>query len=671
MSEPKTLVDLLRTERSGEQRLGFFEKPGQYRWMTVDELRDAALERLGDLQRAGITRGQEVVMPVDDPAAFVEIFWACQLGGLIAVPLAPPSNESSRSKIVDILERRAGAALVIEEAGLGLLDQANLAERWTWPVGGGVPGQEVPRESDELAFIQFSSGSTRAPKGVMIRQGQALANLRSIGEGIGLGAADRTFSWMPLSHDMGLVGFHLAPLRWGADQALMPTSAFARTPLVWLQDAAALGSTILSSPNFGYRHALKSIARKGIPEGVDLSGVRLIMNGAEPISLALSEEFLDRLAPVGLARSTIFPVYGLAEATLAVTFPAAGEIIQGIRLAREASGLGDRVQETGGEEAMVTVGCGRPLPGVEVRITGADGGGLPEDHVGRVWIRGDNVTEGYLDDPAATAAALQGEGWLDTGDLGFMRDGALHITGRLKDLVIVNGQNLYPHDLEESLQSALGVDALRVAVAAVQRAGAAEEAAVFMVHRGDPASFADTAVAARQHLSDVYGIGVDLVVPVQQIPRTTSGKVQRARLAADLLAGDFDEALAVLAPPPSEAPAAAAADSAAADSAAADAAAAGAQEASPEPPGGSGAPVDIEAMMCGFCADVLDGLRFGPEDNLFEQGMSSIDLAEIHGLIEARYPGGLDIRDFFDQPTIRGLAGVLADRIHSGKVASS
>ena len=172
-----------------------------------------------------------------------------------------------------------------------------------------------------------------------------------------------------------------------------------------------------------------------------------------------------------------------------------------------------------------------------------------------------------------------------------------------------------------------------------------------MVHRGDPAEFADTAVAARQHLSDMYGIGVDLVVPVQQIPRTTSGKVQRAQLARDLLAGAFDEALAVLSPAePASAP----------------------QDQAPTPEsGGAAEPEDIEAMMCGFCADVLDGLRFGPEDNLFEQGMSSIDLAEIHGLIEARYPGGLDIRDFFDQPTIRGLAGVLAERIQAGKVASS
>ena len=660
MSDPKTLVDLLRSERSGEQRLGFFEKPGQYRWMTVDQLREAALGRLGDLQRAGASPGDEVVMPVDDPAAFVEVFWACQLGGLVAVPLAPPSNEASRTKILDILARRASATLVIEEAGFERLGQPELAPRRCWPTGGGAPGVEVPRSADEIAFVQFSSGSTRAPKGVIIRHGQALANLRSIAGGIDLVEGDSTFSWMPLSHDMGLVGFHLTPLLGGADQALMPTSAFARTPLVWLQDAAALGSTILSSPNFGYRHALKSMDRKGVPDGLDLSAVRLIMNGAEPISLALSEEFLDRLAPAGLARTSVFPVYGLAEATLAVTFPAVGSVIGGVRLAREGTGPGDAVRETDGDGAMVTVGCGRPLNGVEVRIAGLDGGALEEDRVGRVWIRGDNVTEGYLDDPAATAAALQGEGWLDTGDLGFLRAGELFITGRMKDLVIVNGQNLYPHDLEESLQAALGVDALRVAVAPVQREGRAEEAAVFIVHRGEVEGFADTAVAARRHLSDVYGIGVDLVVPVQQIPRTTSGKVQRAQLARELLAGAFDEALEALSPAPGDGEGAAA-DSAAAGSAAAESAAAGSA---------AGTPEDMEAMMCAFCDQVLDGLRFGPEDNLFEQGMSSIDLAEIHGLIEARYPGGLDIRDFFDQPTIRGLASVLSERVRSGKVGA-
>ena len=423
--------------------------------------------------------------------------------------------------------------------------------------------------------------------------------------------------------------------RSGAD-----ASAFARTPTSGSRTRRPRLDDPLV-PNFGYRHALKSIDRKGIPDGLDLSRVRLIMNGAEPISLALSREFLDRLAPAGLARTSIFPVYGLAEATLAVTFPSLGHVIDGVRLSREATGPGDAVRETDGDGAMVTVGCGRPLDGVEVRITGLDGGGLPEDHVGRVWIRGDNVTEGYLDDPAATDAALQGEGWLDTGDLGFLRGGELHITGRMKDLVIVNGQNLYPHDLEESLQAALGVDALRVAVAPVQRAGAAEEAAVFMLH-GRPRGLRGHRSRSRQ-LSDV--------------PASASTWSSPSTRSAPPAARSSEPSSPGSSPGP---------DEPSPCSPAAPASASQGQAPEPDSEGPRG-----RRRWGGGVRLLRRGARraaFGPEDNLFEQGMSSIDLAEIHGLIEVRYPGGLDIRDFFDQPTIRGLAGVLSERIQAGKV---
>ncbi|MEM9801196.1 MAG: non-ribosomal peptide synthetase [Planctomycetota bacterium] len=654
MDDAKTLPDLLRTERAGSQTIALFVKPGEYRTITIEDLQAGALRRLGDLQRAGVAPGDEVVMPIEETSAFLETFWACQLGGYVAMPLAPPTNEASRSKILDVLSRRSAARLALDDDAAARLDEtgdARLDPRRIWPAGEGEPGAPVERAPDDIAFVQYSSGSTRAPKGVIVRHGQALANLGAIRAGASLGPDDRTFSWMPLSHDMGLVGFHLAPLFAGADQVIIPTSAFARTPLVWIQDASSMGATILSSPNFGYRHLLKALDRRGMPDGVDLSRVRLVMNGAEPISLELAREFLDRLAPVGLPRTAMLPVYGLAEATLAVTFPALNEEIDGLRIARDSAGMGESIRVTDDADSFVTVGCGRPLPGLEVRIAGDDGGSVAEDRIGRVWIRGAGVTEGYLDEPEATAGAVQGEGWLDTGDLGFLRDGELYVTGRRKDLVIVDGQNLYPHDLEESLQRALDLDALRIAVAPVQRAGGTEEPAVFIVHRGDPEAFRDTAQAARGHLAETYGVRVDLVVPVPQIPRTTSGKVQRAALALALVRGEHDDALAALGPVEG-----------ADEAAAGDDATPGADDASPEA---------LEAMMVAFCDRVLGGNRFGPEDNLFEQGMSSIDLAEIHGLIEARYPKGLDIRDFFDQPTIRGLAAILSERVRNGGTVAS
>lgn len=671
MPDAQTLVDLLRSDGAATQEIALFEAPGNYRRLTCQELERAALQRLGSLQAAGLTEGAELVMPLEDNGEFLEVFWASQLGGLVPMPLSPPANGASCAKILDILCARPEAALVASDAGLERLRSARLddafdaasRERWsaldldqrrapTNPEA--APGSAVPRAPGDIAFIQYSSGSTRSPKGVIVRHGQAIANLKAITTGLQATAQDRAFSWMPLSHDMGLVGFHLSPLYAGASQALMPTAIFARTPLLWLQEAMALGSTILSSPNFGYRHTLRAIDRKGMPEGLDLSQVRLVLNGAEPISVDLAEEFLERLAPAGLPGTAMLPVYGLAEATLAVSFPELGVAIRSLSLVRERLALGEEIAVSTEAGALSACGCGAPLPGVEVQLCDEAGAPLGENRVGRIWIRGAGVTEGYYHDAEATAEAIMGDGWLDTGDLGFLREGQLFVTGRRKDLVIVDGQNFYPHDLEQSLQQALEIDPMRVAVAPVQLPDRTGEAiGVFVHHRGEVEAFQETRKHVRGHLSTTFGIRADLVVPVAQIPRTTSGKIQRLQLAQALVAGEFDGALQALDPEFSLAKGQPA------------------QETSAEAGPVDDSPEAMEAMMSGFAERVLDGLRFGPTDNLFEQGMSSIDLAEIHGLIEARYPKGLDIRDFFDHPTLRGLSVVLSERIQAGTVKAT
>ncbi len=680
MPAAQTLVELLRSDRAASQELALFEAPGSYRRLTVQELEQAALLRLGDLQAAGLVEGSELVMPLEDNGDFLEVFWASQLGGFVPMPLSPPANGASCAKILDILCARPEAALVASAPGLQRLKEAqqdgsmDAASRERWRAldldqrqakvePGGKPGTAAPRSPGDLAFIQYSSGSTRSPKGVIVRHGQAIANLKAITTGLQATPSDRSFSWMPLSHDMGLVGFHLAPLYAGADQTLMPTATFARTPLLWLEEAMGQGSTILSSPNFGYRHTLRAIDRKGMPEGLDLSAVRLILNGAEPISVDLAKEFVERLSPTGLPETAMLPVYGLAEATLAVSFPKLGQAISSLSLQRDRLALGDEISTDSEAGALVSCGCGSPLPGVEVQLCDAQGATLGENRVGRIWIRGGGVTEGYYHDPEATAEALMGDGWLDTGDLGFLRDGQLFVAGRRKDLVIVDGQNFYPHDLEQSLQLALGIDPMRVAVAPVHPpGGAGETVGVFVHHRGEAAAFEETRKQVRAHLSTTFGIRADWVVPVAQIPRTTSGKVQRLQLAQALVAGEYDAALQALDPEFSLANAGAASP-VQADAPRAEAAEAGdPADVSPEA---------MEAMMAGFAERVLEGLRFGPTDNLFEQGMSSIDLAEIHGLIEARFPKGLDIRDFFDHPTLRELSVVLSERVQAGTVKAT
>lgn len=649
-SDFRTLPDLLFTTHATDQEIAFHGGKSGVDMRTVADVREAALARLGTLQRAGMQPGDELVMPLEDLAEFVETFWACLLGGVVAMPLSPAANDSSCAKILDIVRRRAGARVAIDDAGLARLEAfdaegAKLVADRRVDNAPSDAGERAEREPGDIAFVQYSSGSTRAPKGVIVRHRQALANLAAFSSGARTGPDDRTFSWMPLSHDMGLVGFHLGPLFSASHQVLMPTSAFARAPLMWLEEVTRTGATILSSPNFGYRHVLKAADRKGIPDGVDLSKVRLVLNGAEPISVELAEEFMARLAPHGLRDDAMFPVYGLAEATLAVTFPRLGDRIHGKRLSRERLGIGDAVREPDGDDALVACACGSPLEGIELRLVDLAGNEVAEGTVGSIWMRGDSITEGYHDDPEATAEAVRDGGWLDTGDLGFMSGGELYVTGRRKDLVIVDGQNYYPHDLEESLGAALDIDPIRLAAAPVRRAGGAESLAVFVQHRGDADSFVDRAGEVRAHLSKTFGVSVESVVPVERIPRTTSGKVQRAALAAALLRGELEAVAA-----PVDVPI-------------------GGEAQSSSPATGDDSPEAMEAMLMGFCDEVLGGLRFGPTDDLFEQGMSSIDLAEIHGLIEARYPKSLDIRDFFDSPSVRQLAAILSERVRAGTTA--
>lgn len=660
MTEAQTLLDLVLDDaRASSINVAIYESPGQYKTQTVLDLRNRALRRLAALREAGLVAGDELLIPAIDQGIFLETLWASMLGGFIPMPIAPPTNDATRTKILDIAKSRHGARIILEAdaaerlAGAAAGGGLQLSQRILEPKLASAPAEPVERRAEDIAFIQYSSGSTRAPKGIIMRHGQALANLEAMRIGLGLNATDSTLSWMPLSHDMGLAGFHLTPLYAGINQSIMPTAAFARTPLAWLQDATALGATTLASPNFGLRHTLNAIKHRGIPEDVDLSAVRYLLNGAEPISVELSERFLEALAPVGLSPTSMLPVYGLAEATLAVTFPAVGDRIRGRSLDRGSLGIGDAVRDVApGKNALLTCYCGVPLPGLEVRIVGADGAALEADRVGRIWIRGKSVTEGYYEDPTATSEAIQGEGWLDTGDLGFQdAERGLFITGRAKDLIIVAGQNYYPHDLEQSLSKALELGDLRVAVASVIRNGQPEQVVAFVQFRGAPGDFEPTAKQVQAHLSQAFGIGDAIVCPVQQIPRTTSGKTQRRALAERLQAGEFDAVLADLNPveitperAPGEPVAASSTDTGAFDS----------------------SPAALEAMMTEFCGQVLDGVRFGKADNLFEQGMSSIDLAEIHGLIEARFPKGLDIRDFFDSPTIEGLAVILSERVRSG-----
>jgi acyl-CoA synthetase (AMP-forming)/AMP-acid ligase II/acyl carrier protein len=437
---------------------------------------------------------------------------------------------------------------------------------------------------------------------------------------------------------MGLIGFHIIMFFKGVHAHLMPTELFIRRPLLWLTLASKLRATILCSPNFGYKHYLKVLAERPV-EGLDLSAARLIFNGAEPISVELCNEFLERMAPAKLARNAMFPVYGLAEASLAVSFPEVGAPMRTITLNRHRLNVGAPVELIAktDKDAVELISEGKAIPYCNVRITDDEDKPLPEDRIGNVLMSGENVTRGYFENPEANAASITADGWLRTGDMGLFHQGELYICGRAKEIIFVNGQNYYPHDIESIAQRVEGLELGKVVAAGVRPNDAqTEQLVVFILHRGGMEDFLPLATQVSRLINEQTGLEVGSVVPVKRIPKTTSGKIQRHLLEASFVDGEFDAELKELA-----------------------VLRAAERGDAPEAGGLS----EIEDKLQTICNTALQGKRVGVNDNLFEIGASSLKLIEIHERIDHEYPGMIDLTELFDFPTIGELAQHLQSKL--------
>jgi acyl-CoA synthetase (AMP-forming)/AMP-acid ligase II/acyl carrier protein len=649
-----TLTELIENNRSLARNLTYLEGENDTREVSFAELYERALGILYHLQRLGARRGDKLILFLGNNEQFIDVFWAAILGGIVPVPVALGISDEHRHKLLRIARRLGTPFLYTERRSLERIGSF-AAQHGEQEVFDGLrkrtflvddlddisrPGSVQRVSSDDIAFIQFSSGSTSEPKGVVLTHGNILANLRGSTEAAGFTANDVSLSWMPLTHDMGLIGFHLIMFANRVHVHLMPTELFIRRPLLWLTLAARVRATILCSPNFGYKHYLKVLGDREVA-GLDLSAVRLIFNGAEPISVELCNEFLTRLAPARLARNAMFPVYGLAEATLAASFPEVGAPLRTISLDRHQMNAGSAVQPVTAmhRDAVQLVSEGRAIPYCRVRIADDEDRELPADRIGHVHITGDNVTRGYYEDSQANAAAFSADGWLRTGDLGLMHAGELYISGRAKEIIFVNGQNYYPHDLEAIAQRAPGLELGKVVAAGVRpRAAEIEQLVVFVLHRGSLEDFLPLARQVARLINEQTGLEVAEVVPVKRIPKTTSGKIQRHLLEENYADGEFDAELRELA-------------------------ALRAARQGPE----VGSRTAIEDKLKTICDAALEGKRVDIHDNLFEIGASSLKLIEIHEQIDREYPGKVDLTELFDFPTIAELAQHLQSKLASGE----
>ncbi|MBS0395446.1 MAG: non-ribosomal peptide synthetase [Proteobacteria bacterium] len=637
-----TLTEVLEANRGVARAIHFLEGEHDERVVPYGQLYERALGILWHLQQLGAARGDKMIVFLNNNEQFINGFWAALTGGIVPVPLAVGISDEHRHKLLRVarvlgdpylytdrknLERIGAFAASVgeQEAFERLRRRAVLAEELTDLTHAGRPARVG---ADDVAFIQFSSGSTSTPKGVVLTHGNVLANCASATAAAGFTDQDVSLSWMPLTHDMGLIGKHIFMFTNRIENHLMPTELFIRRPLLWPKFASEKRATILSSPNFGYRHFLKVLGERSL-EGLDLSAARLIFNGAEPISVELCDEFMDRMAPYGLRRTAMFPVYGLAEATLAMTFPQPGSAYRSIRFDRHRLAVGAPAGRATADarDALSLMNCGRPIPGCEVRIAGEDRSALPEGTVGHLLIRGPNVTRGYYEAPDLNARTISADGWLDTGDLGVVVDGDLYITGRAKEIIFVNGQNYYPHDLEEIAQRAPGLELGKVVAAGCRPPGAeSDQLTFFVLHRGSLEEFLPIAAAVTRLVNAHAGLEVAQVVPVKRIPKTTSGKIQRVQLEEAFLAGEFSDELMALAR---------------------------LREAHHAR---RHAIAGVEARIKAICDKALPERRVEVDDNLFEIGASSLTVIQIHEEIDKAYPGVVDLAELFDFPTVASLA---------------
>ena len=643
----KTLNAALLAQNDTDRWVTFIEGKQENHQVFYKDLYERASMLLFDFQESGLTAGDQLIILHKDNQTFVESFWACVLGGIIPVPIAVGISDEHKAKLFRIFNKLERAYLLTSEEHLERLTHfaesthmhesllvlknktilANLMEDHEHR------GQLHTPDENDTAFIQFSSGSTSEPKGVVLTHQNIMINLNALAEGAEYTTDDISLSWMPLTHDLGLLGFHLNMIAVGMSQCLMPTDLFSRRPLLWLQKVSEFKATVLCSPNFGYKHFLKVLEKKPIGD-IDLSSVRVIFNGAEPISLDLCEEFLTRLASYGLKHEAMWTVYGLAEATLAVALPPVSESYQSIYIDRHHVRLGDSVSfvEQGHEDALGFAIEGPAVNDIEIKITDQNNTTLTANQIGLVQIKGPSVTQGFYMDDEASKAAVTGEGWLNTGDLGLLTDkDELVITGREKDIIFANAQNYYPHDIETVAMQLPELELNKVVAYGLRRDNAdTDELLVFVLFRGDTKDFIGIVRDVTRHINEQMGLEVERVIPVQRIPKTTSGKLQRRILADDYLSGVYDEVLNEIQ-----------------------------QHVSSAQTEQQGDLTKTEYLLKTIFEEVVKDKTINIGDNLFETGISSLSLTEVHQEIDSHYPGMVDITDMFEYQSIRELAGFL------------
>jgi fatty-acyl-CoA synthase len=527
---------------------GVLTQPYPYRALRADAL--VAARRLIAL---GIVPGDRVALIAETGPQFAALFCGAIYAGAWPVPLPLPTSFGGKDNYIDQISVQLASAdprVLLYPDEIGAMCATAAARQgcpglsWdavaaTEPATTDLP----PADPDAICYLQYSSGSTRFPHGVAVTHRALLANLAGHSHGMEVRAGDRCVSWLPWYHDMGLVGCFLSPIANQVSVDFLRTEDFARRPLAWLDMISRNpGTTVSYSPTFGYDICARRISSQShVADRFDLSRWRIAGNGADMIRPDVMQGFVDAFAPAGFKAAAFLPSYGLAEATLAVTVMPPGEGIH-VELVEEERLSGSPRDLSRPARYRAIVNCGLPVRGMEVEIRGENGQPQPHHHIGKVWCRGSSVMHSYFRDPASTEAALV-DGWLDTGDMGYLNArGYLFIVGRAKDMIIINGKNHWPQDIEWAVEQLPGFHQGDIAAFSIETESG-EEAPAVLVHCrvSDPSERLRLRNQIRDKVRAITGMNcVVELVPPRTLPRTSSGKLSRAKAKTLYLNGTIE-----------------------------------------------------------------------------------------------------------------------------------
>lgn len=638
----KTFTDILLDNSYNNTRyLSFVTEVGEEKLYHQD-LIYMAKQFLKLLQVKKVTKGTPIVLQLKEKKDFMIAFMGCILGGVIPVPIDCVVSQFQVERlngVVDIMPEAqivtstktlSGTLEVLKEAAADkLIKKFSKESILIEDIKGLEPSEDIAKVTrNDICFIQYSSGSTNFPKGICISHKAVITNSEDLCERAGVTPETRLVGWTPLTHNLGLIPFAVIPFVKKLSVCLIETELFLKNPYILLQQIDKHKANITVAPNFAYQHILATVKKVGLPD-CDLSSVKAMLSGGEEVSHPLCQALQEHLRPLGLPPNVIKAVYGMTEATLGITVPKVEETIVGHTYKAESLVEGQRVVKTDIQEGgRYLIDVGRPLARTSVRICNDKDEVLVDETVGRIQIKGDAVTSGYYRLKEENEKLYTEDGWLRTGDLGFLMEGKLILIGREKDMLIINGKNIYAYDLEAYINKYLNLQEAHIAVVGMEDVQTQTESAVVFIETTEPIDvFKAKAEQLQRYIFEVYGLKIGEVVPIQVMPRTSVGKKAYFKLKQGYQAGRYCGVL---------------------------------QQSKQNIEKKVIEEVDSEEKeLLEIWREVLDEPELGMDDNFFIHGGNSVTALRMLGLVKERLGKQVTVREVFKHQTVRELIEVL------------